>query len=131
MSELDRESSARGSREALDATLVTPETVAEVDADLTIDCGTWRHPLRFVRLRLDVTFADVPAGLRRRRHPGRRMTAWHVTLWWTRHGGPGRAVEEGRLVSGRSEIRTGATGTLTVSEGTASELGLGEHRYSG
>ncbi|MFD4862691.1 ATP dependent DNA ligase [Streptomyces atratus] len=50
-----------GSREALELTLVVPELVAEVSADTAIDRGAWRHPLRFVQLRLDVTVADAPA----------------------------------------------------------------------
>ncbi|GAA2530681.1 MULTISPECIES: ATP-dependent DNA ligase [Streptomyces] len=48
-----------GSREPLDPILVVPELVAEVSADTAIDRGAWRHPLRFVRPRLDVTVADV------------------------------------------------------------------------
>ncbi|MEV8312484.1 ATP-dependent DNA ligase [Streptomyces flavidovirens] len=56
-----RFSSAWGSRESLDAVLVRPELVAEVAADTAIDRGVWRHPLRFVRLRLDVTIGDVPS----------------------------------------------------------------------
>ncbi|MFF1481439.1 ATP-dependent DNA ligase [Streptomyces sp. NPDC058301] len=55
-----RFASAWNSREALDVTLVAPEAVAEVDADLSMDRGTWRHPLRFARVRLDVTVSDVP-----------------------------------------------------------------------
>lgn len=47
-------------RLVLDPTLVVPELVAEFSADTAINHGTWRHPLRFVRLRLDVTVADVP-----------------------------------------------------------------------
>lgn len=55
-----RFSSSWGSREPLNVTLVAPELVAEVDADTAIDRGAWRHPLRFVRPRLDATVADVP-----------------------------------------------------------------------
>ncbi|MET9518251.1 hypothetical protein [Streptomyces sp. NPDC002994] len=55
-----RFSSTWGSREPLDVTLVVPELVAEIDADNAIDRGAWRHPMRFVRLRLDATVADVP-----------------------------------------------------------------------
>ncbi|MGW0394890.1 hypothetical protein ACWDYJ_29245 [Streptomyces sp. NPDC003042] len=53
-------SSAWGSRELLDVSLVSQELVAEVSADTAIDRGAWRHPLRFVRLRLDVTVGDMP-----------------------------------------------------------------------
>lgn len=49
-----------GSREPLDVTLVVPELAAEVDADTAIDHGTRRHPMRYVRLRLDITAAEVP-----------------------------------------------------------------------
>ncbi|MEU9237098.1 ATP-dependent DNA ligase [Streptomyces subrutilus] len=50
-----------GSRDVLDITVVRPELVAEVSADRAIDHGgVFRHPLRFKRLRLDVTAADVP-----------------------------------------------------------------------
>ncbi|MBT2505851.1 ATP-dependent DNA ligase [Streptomyces sp. ISL-98] len=49
-----------GSREPLDPTLVAPDQVAEISADTAIERGAWRHPLRFVRLRLDVTATDVP-----------------------------------------------------------------------
>ncbi|MGW0703041.1 hypothetical protein ACWD0A_27750 [Streptomyces sp. NPDC002867] len=49
-----------GSREILDPILVVPIVVAEVSADTAIDRGAWRHPLRYVRMRLDVTPDDVP-----------------------------------------------------------------------
>ena len=55
-----RFSAAWGSREVLDVKLVVPDLVAEVDADTAIDGGRWRHPMRFARLRLDVTTVDVP-----------------------------------------------------------------------
>ncbi|MEU5810714.1 ATP-dependent DNA ligase [Streptomyces sp. NPDC047718] len=52
---------AWGSRDVLDAVLVRPELVAEVSADRAVDRGgVFRHPLRFQRLRLDVSVADVP-----------------------------------------------------------------------
>ncbi|MEV6683958.1 ATP-dependent DNA ligase [Streptomyces sp. NPDC051130] len=50
-----------GSREALDVTLVCPELVAEISADTAVDHGgIYRHPVRFKRLRLDLTTRDVP-----------------------------------------------------------------------
>ncbi|WP_240802107.1 RNA ligase family protein [Streptomyces sp. A1136] len=50
-----------GSRDVLDVRLVRPDLVAEISADRSIDRGgVWRHPLRFKRLRLDVTVDDVP-----------------------------------------------------------------------
>ncbi|WP_240805662.1 hypothetical protein [Streptomyces sp. A1547] len=56
-----RFAAAWGSREALDAVLVRPDLVVEVSADRAIDRGgVFRHPLRFRRLRLDVTSEDVP-----------------------------------------------------------------------
>ncbi|MEU9233473.1 hypothetical protein [Streptomyces subrutilus] len=42
-------------------TLVRPGLVAEVSADTSVDRGEiFRQPLRFQRLRLDVTAEDVP-----------------------------------------------------------------------
>ncbi|THA28111.1 ATP-dependent DNA ligase [Streptomyces sp. A1547] len=50
-----------GSRDILDVRLVRPDLVAEISADRSIDRGgVWRHPLRFRRLRLDVSVQDVP-----------------------------------------------------------------------
>lgn len=52
---------AWGSRQTLDVTLVHPDLVAEISADTAIDRGgVHRHPVRFKRLRLDVTAEDVP-----------------------------------------------------------------------
>ncbi|WCD91284.1 DNA ligase C (plasmid) [Streptomyces xanthophaeus] len=56
-----RFAAAWGSRDVLDAVLVRPEMVAEISADRSVDRGgVFRHPLRFQRLRLDVTAEDVP-----------------------------------------------------------------------
>ncbi|MFJ5548705.1 ATP-dependent DNA ligase [Streptomyces sp. NPDC093225] len=55
-----RFASAWGSRDALDTTLVRPETVAEFSADRSVDRGVFRHPVRFKRVRLDVIAAYVP-----------------------------------------------------------------------
>ncbi|MFI8281090.1 RNA ligase family protein [Streptomyces sp. NPDC085929] len=50
-----------GSRDVLDVRLVRPDLVAEISADRAVDRGgVWRHPLRFKRLRLDVSVQDVP-----------------------------------------------------------------------
>ncbi|MBT2510714.1 hypothetical protein J7I98_33775 [Streptomyces sp. ISL-98] len=46
--------------DTLDPILVVPDLVAEIGADTAIERGSWRHPLRFARLRMDVTVADVP-----------------------------------------------------------------------
>ncbi|MFF2579848.1 hypothetical protein [Streptomyces goshikiensis] len=52
---------AWGSRDILDAIPVRPDLVAEIRADRAIDRGgVFRHPLRFSRLRMDVTVEDVP-----------------------------------------------------------------------
>lgn len=51
--------SAWGSRDVLDVTLVRPDLVAEVSADRAVDQGVFRHPLRFQRIRLDMTAGDV------------------------------------------------------------------------
>lgn len=51
--------SAWGTREPLDVLLVAPELVAEISADTALDHGVYRHPVRFVRPRLDQLPADV------------------------------------------------------------------------
>ncbi|MGJ0152205.1 hypothetical protein ACR3S4_02410 [Streptomyces sp. CH8.1] len=49
------------SQEMLDVTLVHPDLVAEISADTAIDHGgVHRHPVRFKRLRLDITTEEVP-----------------------------------------------------------------------
>lgn len=56
-----RFTSAWGSRDTLKVTLVRPELVAEISADTAIDRGgVFRHPVRFKRLRLDVSAEEVP-----------------------------------------------------------------------
>ncbi|WP_037634646.1 ATP-dependent DNA ligase [Streptomyces katrae] len=56
-----RFTSAWGSRDLLEVTLVRPELVAEISADTAVDRGgVYRHPVRFKRLRLDATIGDVP-----------------------------------------------------------------------
>ncbi|GAA2718439.1 MULTISPECIES: hypothetical protein [Streptomyces] len=45
-----------GSREPLTVALAAPELVA----DAAVDRGTWRHPVRWVRLRADLSPADAP-----------------------------------------------------------------------
>lgn len=55
-----RFSSVWGSRDALDVVRAHPDLVAEIGAETSIDRGVFRHPLRFRRLRLDVTVGDVP-----------------------------------------------------------------------
>ncbi|WP_405657981.1 hypothetical protein OG379_00305 [Streptomyces sp. NBC_01166] len=47
------------SRTPLEPALVAPLLVAEFSADVSQDHGVWRHPLRYERLRLDTTEADV------------------------------------------------------------------------
>jgi hypothetical protein len=54
-------SAAWGVRETLEITLVAPQLVAEVAADVALDSvGRWRHPLRLQRIRADMEPADVP-----------------------------------------------------------------------
>ncbi|MFE5491758.1 hypothetical protein ACFQ7Z_17690 [Streptomyces virginiae] len=61
-----RFAAAWGSRETLDATLVHPDLVAEINADTAIvRGGVHRHPVRFKRLRLDVSVEEVPSSQRR------------------------------------------------------------------
>ncbi|WP_217236262.1 ATP-dependent DNA ligase [Streptomyces sp. AC555_RSS877] len=49
-----------GSREVLEVILVQPDLVAEVGVDVARDgAGRWRHPVRLVRIRTDLSPADV------------------------------------------------------------------------
>jgi hypothetical protein len=52
----------RGGRTAY--TRVTPEVVVELSVDLAVDGPRWRHPVRFVRVRGDVTVADLAGEMR-------------------------------------------------------------------
>ncbi|MEU6628450.1 ATP-dependent DNA ligase [Streptomyces parvus] len=54
-----RFSSGWGTSDVLDTTLVAPDQVAEVSVDTAQDRGVWRHPVRLVRLRLDMPLEDV------------------------------------------------------------------------
>lgn len=58
----DEVSSSRfgSSRDKVRLTKVEPNIVAEVLADSALHAGVWRHPLRFVRHRPDLTPADLP-----------------------------------------------------------------------
>ena len=58
----DEVSSSRfgSSRDKMKLTKVEPNMVAEVLADSALQAGVWRHPLRFVRHRPDLTPADLP-----------------------------------------------------------------------
>ncbi|MFC4468739.1 ATP-dependent DNA ligase [Streptomyces xiangluensis] len=50
-----------GSTDILDVTLVSPQLVVEVSADIARDTADrWRHPVRLVRARPDLTVTDVP-----------------------------------------------------------------------
>ncbi|MFJ8982590.1 hypothetical protein [Streptomyces sp. NPDC102282] len=49
-----------GSRDVLHPVLVEPRCVTEISGDTAHDAGVWRHPVRYVRLRQDMTAADVP-----------------------------------------------------------------------
>ncbi|MFC8593094.1 ATP-dependent DNA ligase [Streptomyces atroolivaceus] len=49
-----------GSRERLDPVLVEPRRIAEIRGDTAQDAGVLRHPVRYVRLRQDMTATDVP-----------------------------------------------------------------------
>ena len=57
---LDRESAGWGTTETLNVTLVRPDLVAEVGADVARDsAGRWRHAARWYRARPDLSPADV------------------------------------------------------------------------
>jgi ATP-dependent DNA ligase len=49
-----------GGRLSVPLTKVAPTVVAEVSADAALTAGVFRHPLRFLRLRRDLTPSDVP-----------------------------------------------------------------------
>ncbi|MET7695790.1 hypothetical protein ABZT06_49400 [Streptomyces sp. NPDC005483] len=49
-----------GTRSELEYHLVRPELVAEFLADTAVDEGVYRHPVRFLRLRDDLTLQQVP-----------------------------------------------------------------------
>ncbi|WP_342668494.1 ATP-dependent DNA ligase [Streptomyces ochraceiscleroticus] len=50
-----------GTNDILDATLVAPELVVEISADVALEgAGRWRHPLRPLRPRSDLDPVDVP-----------------------------------------------------------------------
>lgn len=49
-----------GSSSRVTITLVNPTVVVEVDADVALHAGAWRHSLRYQRQRPDLTPSDVP-----------------------------------------------------------------------
>ena len=49
-----------GSRPPVPLTRVVPTVVAEVSADTGVQAGVWRHPLRYLRHRPDLTPTDLP-----------------------------------------------------------------------
>jgi hypothetical protein len=40
--------------------LVALRLIAEIEADTAVDRGSWRHPVRFLRLRDDIDPGDAP-----------------------------------------------------------------------
>lgn len=54
-----RFSAGWGTTEPLVFHPVVPDLVAEIDADTAVDLGTFRHPVRYLRLRDDMTPGDV------------------------------------------------------------------------
>jgi hypothetical protein len=48
-----------GGRLSVPLTRVEPDLVVEVSADAALQAGVFRHPLRYVRLRPDLSPADV------------------------------------------------------------------------
>ncbi|MFJ6797346.1 ATP-dependent DNA ligase [Streptomyces sp. NPDC091268] len=115
-----RFSSHWGSSHPLDFTCVPPDLVAELQGDNAIDRGRWRHPVRLMRLRTDVTPDEVPAaeparapstpprGLGRARRTKREImastpkrTVYHITpgheparKWQVEHREGRRAIRE-------------------------------------
>ncbi|MGY1601877.1 ATP-dependent DNA ligase [Geodermatophilus sp. SYSU D00815] len=49
-----------GGRLSVPLTKVEPDVVVEVSADAALQAGVFRHPMRFVRVRSDLTPGDVP-----------------------------------------------------------------------
>jgi ATP-dependent DNA ligase len=50
-----------GTKKKLTVQLVDPLLVAEIAADVSLDtAGRWRHPVRLLRIRNDLTPTDVP-----------------------------------------------------------------------
>jgi hypothetical protein len=45
----------------LETTLVSPRLVAEISVDTAMTDGAWRHPVRLLRVRADVSPTDVPS----------------------------------------------------------------------
>ncbi|RJL26517.1 ATP-dependent DNA ligase [Bailinhaonella thermotolerans] len=52
-----------GSRDPLEYTRVRPDVVAEVAVDVAAERGRWRHAVRFIRVRQDLSPSDVPLNL--------------------------------------------------------------------
>jgi ATP-dependent DNA ligase len=49
-----------GGRLSVPLTKVAPDVVVEVSVDAALQAGVFRHPMRYVRVRADLTPADVP-----------------------------------------------------------------------
>jgi hypothetical protein len=50
-----------GTGQTLHPTVVVPDTVVEVSADIARDvAGRWRHPVRLLRVRADLAPSDLP-----------------------------------------------------------------------
>ncbi|MEU7161344.1 ATP-dependent DNA ligase [Streptomyces chrestomyceticus] len=49
-----------GSSDSLLVELIDPNLVVEVSGDTAVDAGRWRHPVRMLRLRNDLTPLDAP-----------------------------------------------------------------------
>ncbi|MBB1252546.1 hypothetical protein H3146_04040 [Streptomyces sp. OF3] len=74
-----------GSRGPLDFVLVEPELVAEVMVDTARERGSWRHPVRFARIRLDVAGRPPQRSwLSGRSGPGLGRWGWQVGHAWVR-----------------------------------------------
>jgi ATP-dependent DNA ligase len=54
-----RFSAGWGASEPLIFQTVVPDLVAEIDVDTAVDLGTYRHPVRFLRIRDDMTSGEV------------------------------------------------------------------------
>ncbi|GAA3832019.1 hypothetical protein GCM10022226_61470 [Sphaerisporangium flaviroseum] len=52
-----------GRHEAVDYIRVRPDLAVEIEVDVAAEHGRWRHPVRYLRPRTDLTTTDVPLEL--------------------------------------------------------------------
>src|SRR3712207_7181456 len=70
----------RSSRENVTLTKVEPTVVVEVSADVALQAGRFRHPLRYLRHRPDLEPADVAPMLTRPDRKSTRLNSSHANI---------------------------------------------------